>query len=78
MLKLKKKIDLLTKNNKIHNKSEHRCYNYKKLKKDELCWEEEDSLGGWMFVAGRGGSFFKYKGGEEQEEIRKGRGGSTA
>jgi hypothetical protein len=30
MLKLKKNVDLLTENNKIHNKSEHRCYDYKK------------------------------------------------
>jgi len=35
MLKLKK-IDLLTKNNKIHNKSEHGCYE-QNLKKYDLC-----------------------------------------
>jgi len=37
MLKLKKKIDLLTKNDKIHNKSEYRGCDYKKLKNDDLC-----------------------------------------
>ena len=36
MLKLKK-IDSLTKNNKIHNKSGHGCCDYKKIKKDDLC-----------------------------------------
>jgi len=44
MLKLKK-IDLLTKNDKIH----------KKLKC--LCWEEEESWDGWLAAVwkGRGG-----------------------
>jgi hypothetical protein len=36
MLKLKK-IDLLTKNDKIHNKSGYGCCDYKKIKKDDLC-----------------------------------------
>ena len=29
MLKLKKKIELLTKNDKIHNKSQHGCCDHK-------------------------------------------------
>ena len=37
MLKLKR-IDLLTKNYKIHNKSEHKCCDHiQKYKKDEFC-----------------------------------------
>jgi hypothetical protein len=31
---------------KIHNKSEHGCSDCKKLKKDDLCWEVRDVLGG--------------------------------
>jgi hypothetical protein len=33
MLKLKKKIDLLIKNDKIHNKLEHRCCDHKSYRK---------------------------------------------
>jgi len=40
MLKLKR-IDLLIKNDKIHNESEHWCCDHvQKYKKDDLCWEE--------------------------------------
>ena len=48
MLKLKR-IDLLKKNDKIHNKliRERMCDHVQKYKKLEcLCWEEEESLGG--------------------------------
>ena len=58
MLKLKG-IDLLIKNDKIHNKSENGCCDhvqkYKKLKC--LCWEEGESWDGWLATVweGRGG-----------------------
>jgi hypothetical protein len=46
MLKLKR-IDLLTKNDKIHNKLEHGCCDHvQKYKKDDLCWEDEDIFRG--------------------------------
>jgi hypothetical protein len=38
-----------------------------KLKKDDLCWEEGNSLGGWVFVVGGGAAFLDAGVGEEGE-----------
>jgi hypothetical protein len=48
MLKLKK-IDLLTKNDKIHNKSEHGCCDHKSYRK-MTCVEKR----GWLFAVWEG------------------------
>ena len=48
MLKLKK-IDLLTKNDKIHNKSEHRCCDHKSYRK--MTYVEKR---GWLFAVWEG------------------------
>jgi hypothetical protein len=54
MLKLKK-INLLTKNNKIHNKSEHGCVVTTKLKEIWLVLRKEGFFfRGWLFVVWEG------------------------
>jgi hypothetical protein len=46
-----------------------------KLKKDDLCWEKGDSLGGWVFAAGGGAVSLDVGVAEEEGKIRDGRGG---
>jgi len=48
-----------------------------KLKKDDLCWEEGDSLGGWVFAVGGGAVSLDAGVGEEEGEIGEGRWGSV-
>jgi len=73
MLKLKR-INLLTKHDKIHNKSEHECCDHiQKYKKDDLCWEEGDIFRG-VVVCILGGESWD---GEEEGEIGKDRVGSV-
>ena len=50
MLKLKKKIGLLIKNNKIHNKSEHGCCDHKSTRKMTCVEKKGIFLGGWLFA----------------------------
>jgi hypothetical protein len=49
MLKIKK-IDLLTKNDKIHNKSEHGCCDHKSYRKMTCVEKRWIFLGGWLFA----------------------------
>ena len=53
MLKLKK-IDLLTKNDKIHNKSEHGCCDHKSYRKMTFVEKRGVFLGGGCLQLGRG------------------------
>jgi len=74
MLKLKK-IGLLTKNDKIHNKSKNECcYHVQKYKKDGcLCWEEGDTFRGWVVVYSLGAESWDGEKEGEIEEERVGR-----
>ena len=62
MLKLKK-IDLLTKNDKIHNKSEHGCYDHKSYRK--MIFVEKGGYFQWEVVCSLGGESWD---GEEEGE----------
>jgi hypothetical protein len=63
MLKLKR-IDLLIKNNKIHNKSKNGC-----IRKMSACVEKRGIfLGGWVVVCSLGGESWD---GEEEGEIEE-------
>jgi len=66
MLKLKK-IDLLTKNDKIHNKSEHGCCDHKSYRKMTCVEKRWIFLGGVVVCSLRGESWD----GEEDGEIRE-------
>ena len=67
MLKLKKK-DLFIKNDKIHNKSEHRCCDHKSYRKMTFVEKRGVFLGGGCLQFGRGDSWDGEQEGEIGEE----------